>query len=260
MVTKRDIFDFLQKINIKKDDTVLVHTSMKSIGEVENGCDGIIDAFTEYLSDGLFIVPTHTWANVNRDNPVYDVKSTKPCIGALPTVAAFRKDGIRSLHPTHSVTAFGKEAADFVKGEEKSTSPCPKGGVWERLYHRGAKILLIGVGLNRNTYIHAIDEILSLEGRLSSPFPLTIIDYEGKEHKIHFKSHTELTGSENFGNFKTPLEKLGALTYEKLGNATVGIFEIKSGTRIIKHLWKNADFHLCIEEKEIPIKYYADLK
>ncbi len=260
MITKKDIFVFLEKADIKRNDTVLIHTSMKSLGEVEGGCDGIIDAFCEYLNEGLFLVPTHTWANVNKENPIYDVRTTKPCIGLLPTVAAFRKDGFRSLHPTHSVCAFGKNAESFIKGEEKCASPCPTNGVWARLYNNDSKILLIGVGLNRNTYIHAIDEMLGLEGRLSEPFSLSIIDYNGNEHKSKMRHHTELTGSENFGVFKKPLEKLGALKSERLGNAPVLIFDAKLATPIIKHLWKNADYHLCIEEKEIHEKYYSDYK
>lgn len=260
MTTQKSIFEFLESCGIKSSDTVLVHTSMRSIGEVEGGCDGIIDAFSKYLKDGLFIVPTHTWANVDKNNPIYDVRSTEPCIGALPTVAAFRKDGIRSLHPTHSVAAFGKNAYEFIKGEEKCTSPCPAHGVWSRLYDVDAKILLIGVGLNRNTYIHAIDEEIGLENRLSSPIPLTILDYKGTAHKTMFCHHSENTGSENFGVFAKPLEKFGALTYEKLGNATVGVFNVRLGNRIIKHLWKNADYHLCIEYKEIDEKYYCDFK
>ena len=121
VITKKDIHKFLKEIGIKKNDTVLIHTSMRAIGETESGCDGIIDAFCSYLSEGLFLVPSHTWENVNPENPVYDVRKTIPCIGALPTVAAFRKDGVRSLHPTHSVTAFGKRAAEFVE-IEKSTN------------------------------------------------------------------------------------------------------------------------------------------
>ncbi len=128
MVSKKDIFHLLEECNIEKDDIVTIHCSLRAIGELENGAEGLIDAFCEYLEDGLFIVPTHTWANVTKEHPFYDVKTTKPCIGALAEVAAFRPNGVRSLHPTHSVTAFGKNAADFVKGEENSASPAPVDG------------------------------------------------------------------------------------------------------------------------------------
>ena len=134
MLTQSDIHAFLRENGIGSGDTVVVHVSMRAIGPVENGCDGLIDGFCSYLREGLFLVPTHTWANVTPEQPIFDVRSTEPCIGALPTVAAFRRDGVRSLHPTHSVAAFGTRAEEFVRGEEKATSPCFAGGVWRRLY------------------------------------------------------------------------------------------------------------------------------
>ena len=88
MLTQKDIHEFLKNAGIRPTDTTLIHTSMRSLGKVEGGCDGLIDAFVSYLTDGLFIVPTHTWANVGEENPVFDVNLTRPCIGALPTVAA----------------------------------------------------------------------------------------------------------------------------------------------------------------------------
>ena len=73
MLTKNDIHKFLSESGIEPSDTVLVHTSFRSLGGVEGGCDGFIDAMCEYLTDGLFLVPSHTWANVGAESPVYDV-------------------------------------------------------------------------------------------------------------------------------------------------------------------------------------------
>lgn len=256
MVTQKDIHDFLKSIGIGRGDTVLIHTSMRALGETEGGCDGVIDSFKSYLSDGLFIVPTHTWASVGNSHPTYDVRTEMPCIGALPTVAVTRADGVRSLHPTHSIAAFGARAAEYVAGEEKARTPCPAGGAWSRLYDEDAIILLIGVGLNRNTYIHAIDEMLDLPGRLAEPISLTIVDYDGKRYEITYQKHGD-TGSENFGVFRAPLEACGALSWGKLGNATVGIFKVRRGTDEIKRLWKLADFDLCKDGREIPREFYA---
>lgn len=258
MLTQAMIHAFLRESGILPTDTVLIHTSMRALGEVEGGCDGVIDGFVTYLTEGLFLVPTHTWANVGAENPVYDAKKTVSCIGALPTVAAFRPDGFRSLHPTHSLAGFGKNAAGFLAGEETCQSPCPPHGAWARLCDAGAKILLIGVGLNRNTYIHAIDEMLDLPGRLVSPVPLTVLDGEGKKYEISFCKHGK-TGSENFGNYQAPLEACGALKWERLGNASVGVFDVRRGTEIIKALWVAADYDLCAEAQPIPEELYRDL-
>ena len=255
MLTKEAIHTFLRENGIREADTVLIHTSMRALGPVEGGCDGLIDSFRSYLTDGLFLVPTHTWHNVSAKQPIYDVRTTAPCIGALPTVAAFRRDGVRSLHPTHSVAAFGKRARSFVAGEETATSPCPVGGVWARLYDEDATILLLGVGLNRNTYIHAVDEMLALPDRLMPPVPLTVIDYDGTEYSLLFQKHGT-TGSEFFENYRKPLEALVALRTARLGEAEVGIFSVRKGTEIIRMLWERADYNLCEEEKDIPTDYY----
>ena len=201
VITKKDIHKFLKEIGIKKNDTVLIHTSMRAIGETEGGCDGIIDAFCSYLSEGLFLVPSHTWENVNPENPVYDVRKTIPCIGALPTVAAFRKDGVRSLHPTHSVTAFGKRAAEFVEIEKNSQTPCSPDGAWAKLADENASILLIGVGLSSCTFIHAIDEMLELPDRISEPFMIKVTDYDGNEEERKMSKHMK-TGSANYENYR----------------------------------------------------------
>lgn len=256
MLTKQKIHEFLRSIGVKNNDTVLIHTSMRALGEVENGCDGLIDAFISYLSDGLTVIPTHTWGVVNAQNPVYDVRKTAPCIGALPTVASKRKDGIRSLHPTHSVWASGKRAVEFVSGEETACTPCPVGGVWSRLYDEHAKILLIGVGLNRNTYIHAIDERMGKDERLSNePYEVKIIDYFGNERVNNFRGHGYAYSS-NYGNYFGALLYHGAISVAKLGNAEVIVFDAVKGTRVIENLWQKADYDLVKEEGAIDEKYY----
>lgn len=255
MITQKDIHDLLRSLGIKNDSVVVVHTSMRALGEVEGGCDGLIDAFTSYLSEGLFIVPTHTWANVGPGNPVYDVSATVPCIGALPTVAAFRKDGVRSLHPTHSVAAFGKNAAEFVSGEENSTSPCPPEGVWARLYDAKATILLLGVTHNRNTYIHAVDEMIGLKGRLAPPIPLVSRDKDGNEYAVLLRRHSGVS-SAYFDNYAKPLEYLGAVKTASLGNADVIAADAVRTAEVIRALWEKADYDLVAERKDIPEEYY----
>ena len=257
MLTRSDVHKFLADIGITPRDTVLVHTSMRALGEVDGGCDGLIDAFKSYLTDGLFIVPTHTWRNVRQENPIYDPRKSIPCIGALPTVAAFRPDGARSLHPTHSVAVFGKRAEEFIRGEEHATSPCFRGGVWHRLYDEDAKILLIGVGLDRNTYIHAVDEMIDLPGRLIDPYPYTII-HEGGEHTVDFRRHGS-TGSLNFENYRAPFEALGAMKNATLGNARIGIVNARAMTEVVIKLWECADYDLTAERREIPEKYWQGL-
>lgn len=262
MITKHDIFTFLEGAGIKPDDVVTIHCSLRAIGKIEHGADDLIDAFCEYLQDGLFIVPTHTWDKVGRSSPYYDVRSTVPDIGTLAEVAAFRKDGVRSLHPTHSVAAFGKGAAEFVRGEEKCASPAPVGSCISRLYEANGKVLLVGVGHERNTYLHSVDERLGIPDRLNpTPFEITIVDYDGRILKsppfhTHFTAASDRCVSEYYPNYKEAFEYTGAVTYSRLGNALVYVCDCKKMTDTCKRIWENADHDLCISAEPIPEELY----
>ena len=264
MVTKKDIFDMLASLGIRSDDKLTMHISLRAVGKAENGADGIIDAFCEYLSNGLFIIPTHTWATVTRENPFFDVKSSMPCIGTLPTVAAKRPDAVRSLHPTHSVAVFGKGAEDWVKGEEYSSTPASPTGALGRLYDEGGKILLVGVGHERNTYLHVADEILNLPNRLDPDgFVITITDKNGNTIKSNpFHPHkvigVPIGCSEYYPNYKKALEYFGAVKYSSLGNATVTLCDAKKTTDAVLRLWKNAEYDLCVADGDVPEKYYVE--
>jgi aminoglycoside 3-N-acetyltransferase len=259
MITKQQLTEDLRAMGIQPNDTVLIHISMKSVGEVEGGADGLIDAFCEYLTDGLFLVPTHTWDGVNADNPIYDVRTSVPCIGAVPRVAAFRKDGIRSLHPTHSIWAYGKNAESFVRGEENAASPAPVGFCWDKLADMGAKILLIGVSHNRNTFIHSIDERMNLPDRLGDPYALTIVDHCGnaldRSMRPHRCSRTNDV-SKFYINFEKPLVALSAQSFGQLGNAQVRIVDAQKCREIVSRIYSRSEADIFTQYREIPESLY----
>lgn len=69
MVTREDIFQMMQSFDIRPDAAVTIHASLRSPGPIEGGADGLIDALRDYLSEGLLLIPTHTWDNVGLISP-----------------------------------------------------------------------------------------------------------------------------------------------------------------------------------------------
>ena len=172
---KQQLKNQLESMGLKGDETILIHSSMKSIGEVDGGADTVLDAWMEYFKDGLLLLPTHTWKTVNADNPVYNPQTTPSCVGLLTNMFMKRDGVIRSLHPTHSMAGYGKSAAEYLAGEEYNNTPCTPGGCYDRLRDAGGKVLLVGVGHERNTYIHSVEEVLNVPNRLSDmPMELVI--------------------------------------------------------------------------------------
>lgn len=260
MYTKEQLKQQLRDMGILPGDTVLIHTSMRAIGQVEDGPDGVLDAFCEYLTDGLFLVPTHTWDDVTPDHPYYDVQTSVPNIGLIPKTAAFRKDGVRSLHPTHSMWAYGADAAEYVEGEQDAPSPTPKGYCWDKVADRKGRILLIGVGNDKNTFIHSIEERLQLPDRISDkPYDITIVDEEGRRytHPFYqqFCSKTEDI-SLFFGIFEKPMVEMGVQTFGKFGDAVVRIVDAMGCRKLLTTIFSRAEEDIFAQHIELPESLY----
>lgn len=72
----------LEKLGIKGGDSLLVHSSLRSLGGVAP--DEIIGALIEVLgSEGTLMFPTLSYETVNARNPFFDCRYTPSNVGAL---------------------------------------------------------------------------------------------------------------------------------------------------------------------------------
>lgn len=53
MYTKEELKQQLRNVGLTGKETILIHSSMKAIGEVEGGADIVLDAWMEYFAEGL---------------------------------------------------------------------------------------------------------------------------------------------------------------------------------------------------------------
>lgn len=222
MHTQASLEKDLATLGVDPNGTLMVHISYKSVGAVEGGGDAVLDALSDYMRDGLLVLPAHTWNNVNAQNPVMDVLLTPVCVGYLPE--AFRKrEGVkRSLHPTHSLAALGRDAEAFAAGDELTRTPCAANSTYHKLYERGAQILLIGVDFTRNTYIHGLEEWEGARGTISDvETAMYVIDEQGRRHFTPQHRHCAPMGSDTFSKLEPLAEKKGAMGRGRFGDAEV---------------------------------------
>lgn len=190
LYTKEDLKKQLAEAGLLPTDTVLVHSSMKAIGAVEGGADTVLDAWMEYFSEGLLLLPTHTWRQMSAEYNVFDPEKEESCVGLLTNLFRKRDGVVRSLHPTHSMAAYGRTAAEYIRGEENCNTPCTPGGCYDRLRTVGGKILLVGVGHERNTFIHSVEEVLNVPNRLTDkPVLFYVVMPDGQRKKVYMRRH-----------------------------------------------------------------------
>lgn len=224
MYTKQHLLEHLAALGVNQHGTLLVHSSMKAIGDVEGGADTVLDALCEYMQNGLLILPTHTWRQMNETYTVFDSRTEPSCVGVLTNLFMKRDGVVRSLHPTHSVAALGDDAETYTAGEEFTRTPCPRDGCWGKLYDRKAQILFLGCSLKSNTYLHGVEEWIDTPNRLKATAQdFTVIDRDGVSYTVpQYRHHTEnpvVDPSEHYDKMEPIFVMGGALTYGTFGDA-----------------------------------------
>lgn len=228
MYTQKCLIDSLRALGVKATDVLAVHTSLKSVGALDAGekkpAVFLIDALRSAVAEGLLLIPSFTYANI-RETPLFDVRNTMPCIGGVPCAAVEManaawdrndKTVLRSLQPSHSVVAFGKDAYSYVADDARAQTPFPAFGSYGKMMKNGSKILFLGAPLSSNSYIHAIDEALEPSG-VHSPIDVTVIDYDGKS--IPRRAARCQGPSAKYPLYEPYLKEAGALAYGKVGDA-----------------------------------------
>lgn len=191
IVMKENTYDDLvydiKKAGIEDDDVLMIHSSLRSVGKIVGGAENLVKAFKDSLTNGLLIFPTHTWASIQKDDMIFDVNESVSCVGALTNVARCMEGFKRSMHPTHSVCAYGKGRDEYLSLDMNAKTPCSPNGCFGSLKEMNAKILFLGAPLSKNTFIHSIEEEMDVPDRFTS-------------HIYHFRSKD----NENIKDFYMP--------------------------------------------------------
>lgn len=188
MHTKNTLLKDIEKAGIKHDGTLIIHSSMKSLGQVEGGAKTVLDAFIEYMKEGLLLFPTHSWSEKNLKDGIYNPKTEPSCVGLLPNLFMKRIGAVRSMHPTHSVTAMGSRAKEYTMRDNNNIStPCPRHGCFGGLYDENAQLLFLGTTFTSNTFIHAVEEWLDIPNRISAKSKqIKILNQDGSFREVDF--------------------------------------------------------------------------
>lgn len=219
-IGKQQIVFSLKLMGIVPGDTLFVHSALSSIGNVDGGADAVIDALLEAVGeDGTVAVSTLSFGHP------FCAETTPTGVGAISETFRKRPEAKRSLSPIHSIAAIGAKAEYLVRDHEEYLNACGLGSPYTKLRDMDAKILLLGVDMNRNTTLHAIEDIMNscyLEKR-AVPAPTYMKGYKGKEITLEKFP----PGHRDFLRSTPILRRAGALTDGYIGNAVVKVISVK---------------------------------
>jgi len=234
-VGRQELVLGLKKLGVKEGTCLLVHSALSRIGFVEGGADTFIDALLEAVGkEGTVMVPTLTGSDkLNKDNPpVFDPANTPCWTGKIPETFRKRKDAVRSLHPTHSVSAIGKQAEYFIKGHEDCLMPCDVNSPYWKVAEKGGYFLFVGVNLDSCTFFHTLEELTGAPYHMQPDKVKAKIITPGGE--ITRELYLHKYGTEVFfGKVEEWFEKKRVLKKGKVGEADVILLNAKQTAEVL---------------------------
>jgi aminoglycoside 3-N-acetyltransferase len=150
----------LTDLGIKPGDVVLMHSSMKALGTKLTPEEFLFELMEIITQEGTLLLPALTYENVTVEQPVFNIVESEPCVGILPKTF-YKMDGvIRSMHPTHSVCAWGARADELTEKHIQDNTPVGLNSPFMLLPEVDGKILFVGDVLHACTFIHGLEEIV----------------------------------------------------------------------------------------------------
>jgi aminoglycoside 3-N-acetyltransferase len=184
-VTVDSIVRDLRALGVEEGMTLVVHSSLKSLGWVSGGAQAVVLALQEVLGDtGTLVMPTHTghlsdpgqwqhppprdpsWVPIIRETmPAYDPELTLPRqMGAIVESFRGQREVVRSWHPHMSFAARGPNADRITQSHSLEYSLGEQSPL-ARVYELEGWVLLLGVPHSNNTSIHLAEYRVAPEKR-----------------------------------------------------------------------------------------------
>jgi aminoglycoside 3-N-acetyltransferase len=226
MIGKSELIEGFQNAGVAAGDTLLVHSSFKSLGGVEGGPQTVIDALLEVLSpEGTLIMPTFNF-DFNQGKP-WDVRKTRSKMGALTEVVRMDPRAKRVFHPFYSFAILGKHAE--MLGSLRYKSAYERNSVFGKLRDLDGKIMVIGLSYNNSmTFFHHIEQMEGVDYRFLKQFTGEVTDENGNTYTDTF----EMLVRDIDKGVMTMVDPMGALMEEagviksrKIGDADVKLMK-----------------------------------
>lgn len=263
MFTKEQLRAQLEELGVPRDRVVLVHSSLRAVGQTEGRGEGLLEVLIGHCTSqgGLLCIPTHTWAFGGREIPL-DMMQPETCIGTLPNIAARHPLGRRTAHPSHSMAVFGDptRVAAFTAGEGLRVTPCHPAGCYGKICEMDGCILLVGVGHNRDTYLHCVEEMLDVPNRLGEVKKRRVRYPDGRvEAYDHCGHHAEgiRDVSAHFPKYEPAFRHHGCIRDGWIGNAPTQLCSARGMRDVMRLVWeRSGGIELLADDAPLPEHYY----
>ena len=233
-ITKARLVRDLRTLGVSPGDVLLAHSSLSAIGWVVGGARTVIDALLEAVGPrGTLVMPAFSgdlsdpaeWRNppvpahwiepIRAAMPPFDQDRTLTRDMGQIAETFRRRPGVkRSIHPVSSMAALGPRAATITARHDIAYS-LGDGSPMGRIYELDGRVLLIGVGHDRNSSLHLAETRCPHRREIKRRMPVK------REERVVWEPHPDVDDDEGhlFPQVGQAFDMSGQVTIGKVGNA-----------------------------------------
>lgn len=202
----------LDEARMPADGVLFMHSAFRALAAQGFRAEEFIEGLIAYMDRGTLVMPTMTWRVVTPEQPFFDEMATVSHVGLIPELFRLHYATHRSLHPTHSVAARGRSAAELTATHHRGDTPCAMNSPYGIARGMAAHVLLLGVGLERCTAMHHAEEVVAIDTYVDPPEAAVLFHLrarDGATHEMRLRRHLKLR--RDFPQFSPRLEARGLL-------------------------------------------------
>lgn len=233
-ITESTIVEGLSGLGIEPTSHLMVHASLSKFGHVGGGPSTVVKALRQAAGPrGAVAIPSFRDAIRSVHYALRDCQNLCPqklCpshergyTGATGETLRQEPDAVRSCHPTHSWVGIGADAPFLLEGHGNSPTPCGRDSPFFRLMQRDGSILLLGVGMNAITNIHAVEDARNVPYLSAIDPPYRHATYTTSGKRIQYRFAEMLHGALRESRLIRSVQ-IGEATCHRIGARALGSF------------------------------------
>jgi len=253
-ISGAEILKDLKGLGLMNGDVLYVHSSLKSMGFVQGGPNTVLNALIETVgSKGTLILPSFSYVGsmveTVTSGRIFNSSTTLSTIGLIPETFRKRPNVFRSIHPSHSVCAYGAKAEWITKEHHKCATTFGKGTPYWKMKALNGKVLCLGVDIRFISFYHTLEDItpnFPVNVYHDKTYNVPVLDENGKKTVIKIKPHTSRMSyvivdntpqGERLRRYVTDyFVNRNVLHFGKVGEAACCIISIKDFLKCLKEL------------------------
>ena len=234
-VSKEEIEAAINALDIDGKD-VLLHTSMAKIGKMQGGPKWFCECLFKKIdmSKQTLLVSALPFRGRFKDYlkslQQFDVRTAPIAMGAINERIAIMPEARRSVHPTHSIVAIGKDADAYTKEHHLDETPFDIHSPYYKLFKKKGMVVMFGADLDNFTLVHVCEDLFGSDYPINiydkTIFEIPCVNAEGKDLIVKTKCHNPIKGiKRDLKPFKKVLTEQGVMRSVPFGEAEISVVD-----------------------------------